>query len=418
VTKRFRVPVDRAHSFQYRLSHPISTSRYRELLAIDNVSLAIDPGEFVGIAGPNGCGKSTLLKIVARIFEPDKGKVRISGRVSPFLELGVGFKHDLTAVENIILGGAVLGITRSQAEKQIERVLDFSDLSDFADQRLRNFSSGMVVRLAFAVATMADADVLLLDEVLAVGDEAFQQKCFDVIGEYKRLGKTVVLVTHDLSAIELYCNRAILLKDGHVVKDGKPVEVTELYRRIVSVMADYEHTEDASSDDAQRRWGTREAEMTHVDVVDATGASRRSFLVGEPFEVVVEYRSNTLAGLLVCAANVRRTDGVSLAMPMSRFAGVMPRVSPGEHGRFVYRVPAMNLMTSGYLMNIGLYDRSLRRRFDAIQDAVQFEVTDPTGRYGAVELGGEWRHTRIGSRMPSSSGGQMPAWPGEDQLPG
>src|ERR1700694_429287 len=165
VSKRFRIPLDHGGTLQYRFSHPLSSSRHRNLTALDDVSFEVRPGEFIGITGPNGCGKSTLLKTISRIYEPDEGQVTVRGRISPFLELGVGFKYDLTARENVFLGGAVLGLTHRQLQTRVQDVFDFAELTAFADQKLKNFSSGMAVRLAFAVAMLADADILLLCEV-------------------------------------------------------------------------------------------------------------------------------------------------------------------------------------------------------------------------------------------------------------
>lgn len=176
VGKSFRLPLDHAATLQYRVSHLHSSSRFRELRALQDVTFAVERGEFLGITGPNGCGKSTLLKILAGIYPPDRGRVVIDGRVSPFLELGVGFKPELTARENIFLGGAVMGLSRGEIAARVAAVLDFAELEDFADQKLKNFSSGMAVRLAFSVAMLADADILLMDEVLAVGDARFQEK--------------------------------------------------------------------------------------------------------------------------------------------------------------------------------------------------------------------------------------------------
>ena len=220
VHKRFRVPVDRSTTLKYRLSHPRSTARYHTLSALDDVSFTVPEGQFLGIIGHNGSGKSTLLKVLSRIYVPDSGTVELSGNVSPFLELGVGFNPELTARENIYLNGAVLGLTHAQLDERIDGIIEFAELTDFVDQKLKNYSSGMQVRLAFSVAIQADAQILLMDEVLAVGDQRFQEKCFDTFGLYKREGRTVILVTHDLNAVNLYCDRALMLDHGKLVADG------------------------------------------------------------------------------------------------------------------------------------------------------------------------------------------------------
>ena len=197
--KRFRLPLDKSTTLKYRVTHWRSSSRYRDLIALRDISFDIPPGQFLGIAGPNGCGKSTLLKILCRIYKADSGYARVNGEFSAFLELGVGFNPELTARENIFLGGAMLGLTRAQLRDKVDEVFAFAELEDFAEQKLKNFSSGMQVRLAFSVAILAQTDLLVMDEVLAVGDASFQEKCFDTFSRYKREGKTIVLVSHDLS---------------------------------------------------------------------------------------------------------------------------------------------------------------------------------------------------------------------------
>src|SRR4029077_6421015 len=209
--KRFRLPLDKSTTLKYRVTHWRSSSRYRDLIALRDISFEIPAGQFLGIAGPNGCGKSTLLKILCRIYEADSGYARVNGEFSAFLELGVGFNPELTARENISLGGAVLGLTRAQLRDKIDEVFAFAELEDFAEQKLKNFSSGMQVRLAFTVAILARTDLLIMDEVLAVGDASFQEKCFETFNSYKREGKTIVLVSHDLGSLEEYCDRVILL---------------------------------------------------------------------------------------------------------------------------------------------------------------------------------------------------------------
>lgn len=233
VTKRFRIPMDRSTTLKYRLVHLRRTSRFRELMALSDVSFEVRRGEFFGVIGANGSGKSTLLKILAGIYRPTSGGVVIDGAVAQFLELGVGFNPELTARENVYLNGAILGLSRRELRSRMEQILDFAELTDFADQKLKNFSSGMSVRLAFTVAIEADSSILLMDEVLAVGDARFQAKCFDVFAGYREQGKTVVLVTHDLGAVDTYCDRALLLENGELTAVGRARDVTNAYRQSV-----------------------------------------------------------------------------------------------------------------------------------------------------------------------------------------
>ena len=200
---------------------------YELFNALDNVSFDVKKGEFFGIIGRNGSGKSTLLKILAGIYQPDKGKVKINGMISPFLELGIGFNPELSGRDNVYLNATVLGLTQKQIDEKFDSIVAFSELERFIDQKLKNYSSGMQVRLAFSVSIHANRDILLMDEVLAVGDPSFQEKCLAEFSKYKEMGKTVILVTHDLRIVEAYCDRLLLLQNGVVQMIGGTAEVLE-----------------------------------------------------------------------------------------------------------------------------------------------------------------------------------------------
>jgi ABC-2 type transport system ATP-binding protein len=232
VEKTFRIPVHRIDSFKERMVHPLAKPEYRILEALRKVSFDVRRGEFFGIVGRNGSGKSTLLKILASIYRADAGSIRMAGRVAPFIELGVGFNPDLTARENVTLNGVMMGLSRREARARLDAVLDFAELEEFVDLKLKNYSSGMMVRLAFSVMIQSEADVLLIDEVLAVGDAAFQQKCRDVFREMRDGRRTVVLVTHDMTAVQSYCHRAMLLDEGRLGYLGDPEEAGRQYLRM------------------------------------------------------------------------------------------------------------------------------------------------------------------------------------------
>jgi ABC-type polysaccharide/polyol phosphate transport system ATPase subunit len=232
VEKVFRIPARRITRLKERLVNPFARQEYRRLHALRDVSFDIHKGEFFGIVGRNGSGKSTLLKIMASIYRADSGRVRMAGSVAPFIELGVGFDMELSARENIVLNGVMMGLTPSEARNRLDAVLDFAELQEFDEVKLKNYSSGMLVRLAFSVMIQADTEILLIDEVLAVGDAAFQQKCADVFHQMRDRGKTVVLVTHDMSAVEHYCHRALLLNNGELVQIGDASEVAKRYLQL------------------------------------------------------------------------------------------------------------------------------------------------------------------------------------------
>lgn len=398
VSKRFRIPLDRSSTLKYRITHPRSSSRYRDLLAVNDVTFEVPRGQFLGITGPNGCGKSTLLKILSRIYSPDAGVVTVEGRVSPFLELGVGFNPELSARENIFLGGAVLGLTRKQLVVRVPRILEFAELEAFADQKLKNFSSGMAVRLAFAVAIQADADILLMDEVLAVGDARFQEKCFDVFAEYKRQSRTIVLVSHDLGSLNLYCDRVLLLQNGQLIADGPADEVTSQYRRIVGAMSEDGRAPEhgvAAAEAGSGRWGSREVEITDVRMIDETGQPHTVFPTGGFMRVELDYVVHAPVQEIVFALGFKRADGVSLAGPNTTTGGHrMAPAAPGARGTVTYTMSSLELLAASYHLTAVVYHSYPNHIADHIEDALTFRVLDDKGRIGLVDLRGEWEDAR------------------------
>jgi ABC-type polysaccharide/polyol phosphate transport system ATPase subunit len=231
VGKTFRVPEQRVHTLKERALHPRRQIGYRTFRALDQISFAVSRGEFFGIVGRNGSGKSTLLKCMAGIYGCE-GDIWCRGRLSTFIELGVGFNQDMAARDNVVMNGIMMGLSPREARKRYEAVIDFAELAEFEELKLKNYSSGMQVRLAFSVAIQVDAEILLIDEVLAVGDAAFQQKCFDVFHSMRDQGKTIVFVTHDMSALNRFCHRAMLLERGSIVELGEPQKVGDRYLEI------------------------------------------------------------------------------------------------------------------------------------------------------------------------------------------
>lgn len=248
VSKSFKLPVDRANSLKVSLLNLLhGRTGYRIQQVLKDISFDVYEGDFFGIVGKNGSGKSTLLKIISQIYAPDSGTVSETGKLVPFIELGVGFNPELTGRENVYLNGAMLGFTNEEIDAMYDDIVEFAELQDFMEQKLKNYSSGMQVRLAFSVAIKSQGDILVLDEVLAVGDEAFQKKCQDYFFEAKRNKKTIILVTHSMGDVRRYCNRAMFIQDGKIAKIGDPEKIADAYSNsfLGTSKSDNEHPEGA-----------------------------------------------------------------------------------------------------------------------------------------------------------------------------
>jgi ABC-type polysaccharide/polyol phosphate transport system ATPase subunit len=388
LSKRFRIPLDRSFTLKHRLTHWRSASRYRTLEALRDINFEVPAGEFLGIIGHNGSGKSTLLKILARIYHPDGGRVTIEGKVSPFLELGVGFNPELTARENIFLSGAILGLGREELHRRFDEIIGFAELEQFVDHRLKNFSSGMEVRLAFSLAIQAHAEILLMDEVLAVGDAAFQQKCFDIFNRYKREGRTVVLVTHELSAVTKYCDRALLLDHGRLIADGSAADVTGQYRRAIGLAADGSRLGPEID-----RWGSRDVVVTGVRMLNEGGEEDRNPTTGGFARVEVGYEiQNDSVSEFTCVVWLVSGDGLVVSearLPVSQYAqaGLSQR---GSAGTLRYDLPQLPLLEGDYGVNVEVQARRDAATFDHVEHAIRFRVVDRMGRRGLIEPGGVW----------------------------
>jgi ABC-type polysaccharide/polyol phosphate transport system ATPase subunit len=235
VSKSFRLPHQRQDTFKERFLHPFRNAEVEQLQALKGVTFQVRRGEFFGIIGPNGSGKSTLLKLLAGIYRADSGDMTVRGRLSPFVELGVGFNEELSARDNVRVNGALLGLTLRQIDERYDEIVAFAGLERFMDQKLKNFSSGMKVRLAYSVSIRVEFEILLLDEVLAVGDQEFQEKCFETLDAIRAQGKTVVFVSHDLNAMQEHCDRVMHLHQGEVVGIGPPAKTVDRYLSTVPV---------------------------------------------------------------------------------------------------------------------------------------------------------------------------------------
>lgn len=315
LTKTFHIPLEAHNGLKQKLINTIKGRKgYREFTPLKNASFTVEEGDFFGIVGRNGSGKSTLLKTIAGIYNPNKGSVKVNGILVPFIELGVGFNPELTGRENVFLNGALLGFSRQEMADMYNDIVDFAELHDFMDERLKNYSSGMQVRLAFSIAIRADGDVLLLDEVLAVGDQAFQQKCFEYFGGLKQNNKTVILVTHDMNAVERFCTKALIINEGKIEAIGSSSEIAERYRNLF-IKDSTAHVKEVAKEKEKKRDILKQPEygVENIDVEVKQG-NKNAMVVkpGEPFNIKVSVdTAKELSGVTV-GINFKNSSGATM----------------------------------------------------------------------------------------------------------
>ncbi len=357
--KTFRVPDRRMDTLKERAVHPFTRVEYRELHALRGVSFDVRKGEFFGIVGQNGSGKSTLLKILASIYRADSGKVRMAGRLAPFIELGVGFNPELTAHDNCVINGVLMGLSKREARRRVDAVLEFAELKDFAELKLKNYSSGMMVRLAFAVMVQADADIMLIDEVLAVGDMAFAQKCMDVFRERRDAGKTMVLVTHDMATVQSLCHRALVLDHGELCYIGDPETAALRYYRLNFGRERAEDSQDEAVPDFHAR-------VIHARLHNQAGDPVKRIEQGAPIilDVLLEARREMVAPRFIL--HVARADGVLVFGFTRSLSGPAPgRLAAGQRVRL--SGPIENSLVPGTYA-VGCW---VRREREGEEEAVQ-----------------------------------------------
>jgi ABC-2 type transport system ATP-binding protein len=282
VSKNFHLPHEKTHSIKSSIIN-IFKQKDKDVdvqHALKDISFDIKKGEFFGILGRNGSGKSTMLKILAEIYQPTSGSVQHFGKLVPFIELGVGFNPELTGRENVYLNGALLGFSRKEIDARYDEIVEFAELEEFMDQKLKNYSSGMQVRLAFSVATRADADILLVDEVLAVGDADFQRKCYDFFKSLKESGKTVIFVTHDMGAVREYCDEAILISDGLIAHQGSAETIADEYLKLFN-----QNSDDSDVNIQEDRWGNGRVKIDRIS----------ADIIGDDIKISVDLKTNTKA---------------------------------------------------------------------------------------------------------------------------
>jgi ABC-type polysaccharide/polyol phosphate transport system ATPase subunit len=354
VSKHFRIPHEKkTRLFEHIVSAIKGTSStYEEFWALKDASFTVKKGETLGMIGENGSGKSTLLKIIAGVFTPDSGSVKVNGKIAPFLELGVGFNPELTAEDNVRLYGAIMGMSKKEMEYKFEEIFEFAELERFRNMKLKNFSSGMYARLAFATATATDPEVLLIDEVLSVGDEAFQKKCMEKFNEFKKEDKTILLVSHSLDLITKICKESVLLINGKLISKGATEKVIDDYRRIVQEKKERELLGDREKVESVNN-KICEMEIKEVKLFDNNGKETYSFNCGDELVIRVKYELHKKVIDPLFQIQIFRDDGIMVhGMNTGR-----EDIKSGEidkDGEFEYAIKNLPLLEGTYFANIGI----------------------------------------------------------------
>ncbi len=352
-----------------------------EFWAIRNATFSIPKGCTVGVIGPNGAGKSSTLGLAAGTITPTEGRIRAHGRISSLLELGAGFHPDLTGRENVFLNAALLGIAREDIRKRFDAILDFSGLHDFIDQPVKHYSSGMYVRLGFAVATEVDPDILLVDEVLAVGDIAFQLKCLDRIRQFQKRGKTLMFVSHALQTVEEFCDEAFLIHKGQLVDRGDPASV------ILNMIRN--HSGEGGGIYAQE-FGSREVEFTHVRLLDAQGEEALQFTSGQPLTVEIHYTAHQRVEKPVFGYSLKTANGMYLYGSNTQIdAHDIPVLEPGP-GSFRFRFAPLLLREGNYFLSLSLHSWDHATQYHRREDWYPFGVRNNNDAPGILTLPTLW----------------------------
>lgn len=398
VSKKFKLNSEKPVSIVDRVLSVLGINRggqeelERFFYAIKNISFDIKKGETVGFVGTNGSGKSTLLKLAAEIINPTEGEIEVNGRLSALLELGAGFHFDLTGRENIRLGGSLLGLGAAEVEKITQDVIEFSELGDFIEIPVKHYSSGMFMRLAFSVAIHVLPEVLFIDEILAVGDQSFQDKCFRRLYDLKRSGVTMVIVSHDLRSLQNICDRLIWIHLGEMKMAGEPRQVLAAYTDMMRKQNEAKMIKQSFAEATGQRWGSGEIRFSSIRLLDKDGNLASVFKANESMTLCMAWEAaepieNPQFGLSL----YRTGDGVQLNSPTTHGAGIDLGVLEGS-GELRYQIDTLPLLPGVYHFNVSIHDNIGVHTFDYIDKCQKVEVTytDIAEEYGFLSLPARW----------------------------
>jgi lipopolysaccharide transport system ATP-binding protein len=398
VAVRYRAAQEHIPSFkEYAIRWLRREIQIEEFWALQDISITVKPGEVLGIIGPNGAGKSTLLKVVARVLRPTLGRVRIRGRISPLLELGAGFDPELTGRENVYLNSAILGFSKRDIASRFDRIVQFAGLQNFIDAPLRTYSTGMAARLGFAVATDVRPEILIVDEILGVGDTEFQTKSFERIQSFQAEGTTILLVTHSLEQVQNMCSSAIWLDHGRMMLAGVTEQVVGKYieKTTANEAERLAGNVGQVARDSENRWGSGTVEITDVCILGADNKEQSIFYTGQPFILEMAYIAHQPTPAPVFGLAMHHHDGTHITGPNSANYGLELPVLEGR-GKIRYMIPSLPLLQGLYHVSVAVVNHDDTEVFDFHSQLYSFRVLNTEERgesYGLVTLGGTWNLT-------------------------
>lgn len=416
LSKKFRRYHQKSSNIKYaalNLFKGGKSSSFEDFYALKNINMSIKQGKTVGIIGENGSGKSTLLKLIARILFPDEGEIKTRGNISTLIELGAGFHQELSGRENIYVNASLLGFKKKEIDVKINEIIAFSGLENFIDNPIKTYSSGMYVRLGFSIAINVNPDILLIDEILAVGDENFQKKCYQKIEEFKNKGKTILLVSHDLAMIEQMCDRVYLIDNGKQFYKENPVDVISEYHRILfkkrkqslrvnqdELTEEEKQKKETSSLTEFNRWGSREVEIQGIEFLNDKEKETYIFKTSDFMKIKIDYLAKKKLKNPVFGLAIYKEDGTLLCGPNTDTGDCKIGFIEGQ-GSVEYIIDSVPLLPGSYLFTASIYDRSLRHAYDHWERCLTFNVVENRQvkeKFGAFYIPSKWRHYQKGKQ--------------------
>jgi teichoic acid transport system ATP-binding protein len=411
IYKLYPRPVDRIID----TFHLMPWKKYSEHHALRDVSFTVGKGETVGIIGTNGSGKSTILKIITGVLHQNSGEVKVNGRISALLELGAGFNSEYTGMENIYLNGTMIGFSKEEIDAKLQDILDFADIGEFVNQPVKTYSSGMFVRLAFAIAINIEPEILIVDEALSVGDVFFQAKCYRKFDDFKKMGKTILFVSHDLSSISKYCDRVILLNQGEKLGEGSPKEMIDAYKQVLVGQYSKEKGDDQTKSEVEAvinkglnpetlEYGSKKAKITSCHITDDKGRDTTAIIKGNEFTIHMEAEAFENLQAPIFAFSIKNIKGTEITGTNTMFEkAFLEKMSAGEKKEITFK-QRMTLQGGEYLLSLGLtgYEGSDFTVYHRLYDVINITVIsdkDTVGFYDMesdVEVKSLWTPTVVG----------------------